>query len=118
MTTLDVLRRSIVLGVLFILSLSALPLFAQKDKKHKKPLTDETSLPNVPAVLWREPADIAARDLFLGPGGEEMRPDLTHVVSLRDDAKGHTTKYRVRDGSGNEWVAKLGNEAQPETAAS
>ena len=27
------------------------------------------------------------------------------------------TKYRVRDAAGNEWIAKLGKESQPDTAA-
>ncbi|MFN2577379.1 MAG: hypothetical protein ABR607_06775 [Pyrinomonadaceae bacterium] len=115
MTTLIVSRRSIVIGAFLALSLSATTLFAQKEKKQ---LTDDTSLPNAPAVLWQEPSDIASRDLFLGPGGEAMRPDLSHVVYIRDNTGGHTTKYRVRDGAGNEWVVKVGNEAQPETAAS
>jgi hypothetical protein len=30
---------------------------------------------------------------------------------------GYSTKYRVRDGAGREWVVKVGKEAQPETAA-
>ena len=30
-------------------------------------------------VLW-EQANVAGRDLFLGPGGEEMKPDLSKVV--------------------------------------
>jgi hypothetical protein len=91
-------------------------LFAQKDKNKNR--TAKTTLPDAPAVLWREPADIASRDLFLGPGGEGMRPDLSHVTFIRKETTGHTTKYRVRDGQGRVWVAKLGNEAQSETAAS
>src|SRR5205085_7561033 len=69
-------------------------------------------------VLWREPADISSRNLYLVPGGEDMKPDLTKVTFIRQEPRGHTTKYRVRDGQGRVWVVKLGNEAQPETAAS
>jgi hypothetical protein len=87
----------------------------QKDKKDKK---DKKTLPDAPAVLWQAPKDIASRDLYLGPGGEAMRPDLSRVTFIKQETGGHTTKYRVRDGKGVEWVAKLGNEAQPETAAS
>jgi hypothetical protein len=109
-------RRSIPL-IGWLVVLCAVPvLFAQKDKNDKN--KDKTTLPDAPAVLWREPTDLATRNLFLGPGGEEMKPDLSNVTFIKDQTGGHTTKYRVRDGQGREWVAKLGNEAQSETAAS
>ena len=104
---------SVVLGL--VIALSGSVLLAQKSEKKAK---DKESPPNAPAVLWREPTDIASRDLFLGPGGEAMKPDLSHVTFISVQATGHTKKWRVRDGSGNEWVVKFGNEAQPETAAS
>lgn len=88
--------------------------FAQKTKKNKpnKPRPQGTE------VLWREPTDIESRDLFNGPGGESMKPDLSRVTFIKDQAGGgYSTNYRVRDGSGNIWVAKLKAEAQPETAA-
>jgi hypothetical protein len=70
------------------------------------------------AVLWHEPTDIASRDLFLGPGGEEMKPDLTNVVFEKEDAAGgYSVKYEVRDNAGKKWKVKLGNEARPETAS-
>ncbi len=68
-------------------------------------------------VIWREPADIATRDLFLGPGGEAMRPDLSKVTFEADTTTGYSVKWDVRDGSGKKWVAKLGKEAQPETVS-
>ncbi len=104
---------SVVLGL--VIALSGSVLLAQKSDKKAK---DKESLPNAPAVLWREPTDIASRDLFLGPGGEAMKPDLSHVTFIEVQATGHTKKWRVRDGAGREWVVKFGNEAQPETAAS
>jgi len=104
---------SLVLGL--VIALTGSVLLAQKSGKKAK---DNESPPNVPAVLWREPTDIASRDLFLGPGGEAMKPDLSHVTFIGVQATGHTKKWRVRDGAGREWVAKFGNEAQPETAAS
>ncbi len=104
---------SVVLGL--VIALSGSVLLAQKSDKKAKV---QESLPNAPAVLWREPTDIASRDLFLGPGGEAMKPDLSHVTFIGVQATGHTKKWRVRDGAGREWVAKFGNEAQPETAAS
>lgn len=68
-------------------------------------------------MLWRAPDDLPSRDLFLGPGGEEIKPDLSRVTFLKEETGGYSKKYRVRDGSGREWVAKVGKEAQSETAA-
>jgi hypothetical protein len=89
-------------------------LRAQKDDKQKdpKPIPADAK-----AVIWREPTDIASRNLFLGSGGESMKPDLSKVTFLRDETKSYSKKYRVRDGAGNEWVVKIGQEAQSETAA-
>ena len=69
------------------------------------------------AVLWRDPTDIRRRNLYLGPGGEAMQPDLRRVTLIKEETSGTSKKYRVRDASGREWVAKLGKEAQSETAA-
>ena len=67
-------------------------------------------------VMW-EPVDIPSRDLFAGPGGESMKPDLSRVEFLEEEKSGHNKKYRIKDGSGKIWVAKLGREARPEVAA-
>jgi hypothetical protein len=69
-------------------------------------------------VLWRDPGDISARNLLLGAGGEEMKPDISNVTFIKDEVGGFSPGFRVRDGAGNIWVAKLGKEAQPETASS
>ncbi len=84
----------------------------QSKKSHPKPIPNDAK-----PVLWREPTDIASRDLFLGPGGEAMKPDLSKVTFIADESRSYSKKYRVRDGAGNEWVVKLGPEAQSETAA-
>ena len=68
-------------------------------------------------MLWQNPVDIHDRDLFLGPGGAQMRPDTSTITFIKEDIGGYSPKFRVRDGSGREWVAKLGKEAQSETAA-
>jgi hypothetical protein len=96
--------------ILFVLSLFA-PASAGEDRKGQKPT------PAGAPVLWRAPDDIPARDLYRGPGGEEMRPDLSRVTFLKEETGGFSKKYRVRDGAGREWVAKIGKEAQAETAA-
>src|SRR5688572_27055784 len=68
------------------------------------------------AVMW-EPVDTKNRDLFLGPGGLEMAPDLSRIRFIKKESGGTQKKYRIEDGSGRIWVAKLGREARPETAA-
>ena len=68
------------------------------------------------AALW-EAVNIAERDLFNGPGGEAMRPDLRAITFIKEEKSGHNKKYRIKDGAGRVWVAKLGRETQPETAA-
>src|SRR5262245_53239002 len=68
-------------------------------------------------VLWQEPTDLESRDLFLGPGGEAMKPDLSKVTFVEEEKGGYSTKYVVRDGAGHEWRVKIGKEAQSETAA-
>src|SRR5438128_4953015 len=101
----------ILIGLALLLSAS---IQGQQTKKsHPKPIPNDAK-----PLLWREPTDIASRDLFLGPGGAAMKPDLSRVTFVSVQTGGHTKKWRVRDGSGREWVAKFGNEAQPETAAS
>jgi hypothetical protein len=67
-------------------------------------------------VLW-EAVDISQQNLLLGPGGEEMRPDLRRVTFVEKKKGGYSTKYEIKDGAGKVWVAKVGKEAQSETAA-
>lgn len=89
-----------------------LPVQAQeKDKDKKKEVYTGTP------VMWREPTDIESRNLLLGAGGEEMKPDLRSVTFIEQKTGGYSTKYLVRDAAGNEWVAKIGKEAQPDTSA-
>jgi len=68
------------------------------------------------AVMW-EPVNTSSLDMFEGAGGPEMRPDLSSIKFIKEEKKGHNKKFRISDGSGRIWVAKLGREAQPETAA-
>jgi len=95
-------------------------LWAQKDNKNNKNNKNKSPKPipaDAKAVLWQQPTDISSRDLFLGFGGDAMKPDLSRITFLSDETRSHTTKYRVRDSAGNEWVVKIGEEAQSETAA-
>src|SRR5215204_1517059 len=83
---------------------------AKKDEKKEAP-------PQGTPVFWQEPTDISSRNLLLGPGGEEMKPDLKQVIREETMPEGYSVKWRVRDASGKKWVVKVGNEAQPETVA-
>jgi hypothetical protein len=99
----------------FTIILLSLFTFDVPAKKLKK---KATTLPQGTPVLWQEPVDISSRDLYLGPGGSSMKPNLKRVTFIEEQKGGFSTKYRVRDGSGREWVAKVGSEAQSEIAAS
>ena len=107
-------KRWLLWSMLIVL---ALPVTAisqtDKDKKDKKEKKTYTGRP----VLWNNPTDIQTRNLLLGAGGDSMKPDLSRVTFIEQKSGGYSTKYRVKDGAGNEWIAKIGREAQPDTAA-
>lgn len=96
------------LTLLFVISLSLTPVSAQKKKK-------KTDLQGK-KIMW-EKVNIAGRDTFYGPGGRALMPDLSRITFIKEEKEGHNKKYRIKDGSGRVWVAKLGVEAKPETAA-
>lgn len=67
-------------------------------------------------VFWQDPGDVAARDLFYGPGGERHQPHGPYTFE-KEDLDGSNPKFVVRDRDGMKWKVKLGVEAQPETVA-
>ena len=71
---------------------------------------------SAPGVLWREPTDIASRDLFYGPGGKEHAPH-TRYTFQKEVLSGTSPKFDVVDENGVRWRVKLGVEARPETVA-
>ena len=107
-------QRLVVIALSVALFLPVSTLSSGKEKKKKEKETVPEGVP----VLWREPSDITTRDLYWGPGGKELQPDLRKVTFISKEKGGYSTKYRVRDASGREWIAKLGKEAKGETAAS
>ncbi|HZD09407.1 MAG TPA: hypothetical protein VE176_14215 [Candidatus Limnocylindrales bacterium] len=68
------------------------------------------------ALIWREPTDIASRDLFCGPGSKDRLPH-GKLKFLKEDKNGVNPKFNVVDEDGVKWGVKFGNEAKPETAA-
>ena len=109
MTTRQRVRSALALIVILVMGLPQLALAVDKKKKR--------AMPRGTPVLWREPSDISARNLYLGPGGAAMKPNLRRLKLIKEEKGGYSKKYRVRHGSGREWVAKIGKEAQSETAA-
>ncbi|MDT7541250.1 MAG: hypothetical protein QOE33_1154 [Acidobacteriota bacterium] len=110
------------IALAFVVALLGLPPLIPAQKKDDKKKSDEKSAATSSAtqgtpVLWRDPGDIAARDLTQGPGGDELKPDLSRITYVKDDQEGYSVKYHVKDGQGQTWVVKVGNEARPETAA-
>ena len=105
-------KRKVASLILFalLLSLSSIQTGFAKPKKKKEALTGTP-------ILWERPDDISSRDLYLGPGGAAMRPDVRRIEFIKEEKGGYSKKYRVRDAAGREWVVKIGKEAQSETSA-
>jgi hypothetical protein len=93
-----------------VLALASSAFAVQKKSKKKK------VMPRGTPVLWRA-HDVESLDLFAGPGGKDMQPVVRGLRLIKEEKGGWSKKYRVRDANGREWVAKLGREAQSETAA-
>lgn len=109
--------RSAYWSVCLLVLMLALPFAAAgQDRKDKNEKGEKKELTGKP-VLWKEPADIETRKLLLGAGGDQMKPDISKVTFIEQKTGGYSTKYRVRDAKGNEWIAKIGKEAQTDTAA-
>ena len=69
------------------------------------------------ASLWRDPGDIASRDMVFGAGGENGQP-VAPFTFLSEDLNGTNPKFDARDANGAKWRVKLGEEARPEIVAS
>ena len=72
--------------------------------------------PAVVAELWQAPVD--PRDLFHGPGGQELAPRGPAFTFVAEDTTGWSPGFDVRDDSGLEWSVKTGPEAQTEVVTS
>ncbi len=80
---------------------------------------DEIAAPGAASgsvLFWNDPADIASRDLFYGPGGEAHQPKGPFVF-VKEDLDGTNPKFVVQDGDGVKWKVKMGAEARPEVIA-
>jgi len=90
------------------------------------PVPKAQTTPAPPAAsLWKEPADLAQRDLFYGPWGADHAPDPTAVYTLVERKHtGVNLGLTVKDEKGREWSVKqpfpggLDSEAPVEVALS
>jgi hypothetical protein len=95
---------------LLLLVLAAMPATAQQKSAPAAQREPQ-------AVLWQDPGDIRAKDLFNGSGGEKHRPEFP-LKFRKEESHGHNSKFEAEDAKGKKWKIKLGIEAQPETVAS
>ena len=108
-------RRNLALFITFAsLSLPSAGGDAKAGKSRHPPVENARS---ESAVLWREPTDLASRNLFYGPGGEQHQPHGPFTF-VEEDLNGSNPKYVVRDQDKVKWTVKIGMEARPETVAS
>jgi hypothetical protein len=98
--------------VVLILSFLTIGIPAKTNKDSLKRAATKNA-----AVLWRDPGDIASRNLFYGPGGKDHEPRGTFTFE-REDMTGSNPKFDVVDQDGVKWRVKMGPEARPETVAS
>ena len=80
-------RKLITLIVVsLLLSVTSIETGLAKPKKKKEALTGTP-------IMWERPNDIASRDLYLGPGGAAMRPDLRRITFSRRGATAATRRF-------------------------
>lgn len=71
-----------------------------------------------PALIWQDTGDPAALNLIGGAGGAANAPDpLGTFTFVKEDAGATSPKFDAVDARGVVWKIKLGEEAQPEVAA-
>ena len=105
------MRRFLSLAIFAALFLNS-AAFAQKDHKDK----DKKPASNGKLLLWQDPGDIKAKNLFLGAGNGDKAQ--LPVKFDKEDMEAHSPKFDVTDAAGVKWKVKLGPEAQPEPVAS
>jgi hypothetical protein len=101
-------------SLLLALPLSGIPIGLVAQTQQTQGITESTS---AQPVLWRQPENIATRDLFYGPGGKANAPEQLQFTFVKEDNDGSNPKFDVRDSKGTLWKVKLGTEARPETVA-
>src|SRR5437868_15097807 len=81
--------------MLMLLMLSASVTAQKKDKDKVKA---KKNAANLPAVIWRDPGDVASLNLLYGAGGKEHAPDPNAKFSfVEEDTQGTSPKFYVTD---------------------
>jgi hypothetical protein len=101
-------------SIAFFASLLLVGLIAFLPQAAKSQKADNEAA-NTP-IIWRDPGDIATRDLRNGPGAPHLAP-VAPFTFVKEDKSGESPKFEVKDARGVKWVVKLGEEAQAETVA-
>jgi hypothetical protein len=96
-------------SLLLLAVMAVTPATGEKNPVH--PAAHESA-----AVIWKDPGNIRAKDLFTGPPGDEYHPKFP-MKFLKEDKHGHNSKLDLEDAQHKKWKAKLGIEAQPEIVA-
>src|SRR5687768_18118942 len=84
------MRSAVIFTITFVMSCAIVTHAQEKEKK---------ALPQGTPILWREPADLAQRNLLLGPGGERMKPDLSRITFIKEEkgrSEEHTSELQSR----------------------
>jgi hypothetical protein len=103
------------LGVLLMLVM-ALPASVTAQKKDHDP--HKAHAARLPEVIWRDPGEMAALNLFYGVGGRKHAPDANGTFTfVREDTHASSPKFDIEDEHGVQWKVKLGAEPASETAA-
>src|SRR5438552_382557 len=69
-------------------------------------------------VIWRDPGNVAALNLFYGAGGKKHAPDPRATFTfVKEDLQATSPKFEIEDNHGVHWKVKLGQEPASETAA-
>jgi hypothetical protein len=100
--------------ILLALLLSLAPAPATRADESEKELKRKYAAAR--PVLWRDPGNVRARNLFYGPGSPERAP-VPPFTFIEEDKGGESPKFDVSDARGVRWKVKLGREAQAETVA-
>jgi hypothetical protein len=112
------MRRTVVtLSAILMLTLATAParVTAQKAGATARQAGGAAS---VPERIWRAPGNMASLNLLYGAGGKAHAPDATGTFTfVSEDPLASNPKFDVTDGQGVAWKVKLGQESQPETAA-
>src|SRR5258708_31501283 len=91
---------------MLMLVLSA-PFTAQKKEKNGTQ-EKEKNVATLPAVIWRDPGNVASLNLFYGVGGKEHAPDPNGKFTfVEEDLKKSSPKLRSQGAKGGKATGKL-----------